>query len=145
LSEDHDPREFCDGVLEFAKAAGADYADVRVVDNGTESITVRTGKVEGLGRGSSYGFGVRVIADGAWGFAASPRVNLDEARRFAEEAVHTARASALTKRRDIVIAPVDVCVGSFKTDWAVNKAGRRAIATASSLTETWRSMMMALR
>lgn len=120
MTDNYDWKPFCESALEFARAAGADYADIRIVDSGAESIRVRTGKVEGLGRSSGFGFGVRVIADGAWGFAASPRIDPDEARRVAEEAVHTARAAAATRREDLVLAPVDVHVGSFETDWEVD-------------------------
>lgn len=120
VKEDHDWKEFCEKALEFARVAGASYADIRVIDGDSESITVRTGKVEGLGRSSSFGFGIRVIAEGAWGFAASPRATVEEARRVAEEAVRTARASAMTKRKDVVIGPMEVHVGEFKTDWEID-------------------------
>ncbi len=100
-----DPRQFCERVLERARQCGASYADVRILRRENEEIWLRTGKVEQLSRDSSFGFGVRVIVDGAWGFACSPNVTLEEADRVAEEAVRTARASATTKRKDIKLAP----------------------------------------
>lgn len=112
-----DPRQFCDRVLDCAQKLGASYADVRIVRRDGESIWLRTGKVESLNRDSSYGFGVRVIVDGAWGFACSPDVTFDDAKRIAEEAVRAARASASTKRKVICLAEVEPVVGSFNSSW----------------------------
>jgi TldD protein len=61
-----------------------------------------------------------VIFDGAWGFACSPNVTLDEAARVAEEAVRTARASATMKRKDVRLADVDPRVSSHCTDFKVD-------------------------
>jgi TldD protein len=80
--------------LDAAAAAGATYADVRVCDTATQGLTVRDGVVEGISSSDSVGFGVRVIADGAWGFASSSDLSADSARRVARQAVAIARASA---------------------------------------------------
>ena len=115
-----DPRQFCDRVLERAGKCGASYADVRIMRRENEHIWLRTGKVEQLSRDSSFGFGVRVIVDGAWGFACSPNVTLDEADRVAEEAARTARASASTKRQDVRLAEVEPHVGSYSSHFKVD-------------------------
>jgi len=115
-----DPRQFCDTVLERAARCGASYADVRIVRRENEEIWLRTGKVEQLSRDSSCGFGVRVIFDGAWGFACSPNLTLDEGARIADEAVRTARASASMKRKDVILADVDPRVGSYSMDFKVD-------------------------
>ena len=115
-----DPRQFCDRALERAKECGASYADVRILRRDSQEITLRTGKVEGLNRNSSYGFGVRVIVDGAWGFACSPNVTLDEAARIAEQAARTARASATMKRKNVRLADVEPHVGSYRSCWEVD-------------------------
>ncbi len=100
-------REFCASVIEAAKRAGASYADVRVTDSETQSISVRNGIVEGIESGASFGFGVRVIARGAWGFAASSEVTPEAAERAAREAVAIARASASVGAHYVSLAPVD--------------------------------------
>lgn len=111
-----DPKHFCAAVLDHARSLGASYADVRIVDRGSEEIVLRTGKVEHLDRNSSYGFGVRVIVDGAWGFSSSSQVIPEEAKRVVDEAVNIARASALLKHRNAVLAPVEVHEGSYAVD-----------------------------
>ena len=64
-------RDLTDRALDTASVLGAGYADVRVVRRRDESIDIKTGRVEGVASGESEGFGVRVLVDGAWGFASS--------------------------------------------------------------------------
>lgn len=115
-----DPRQFCEKVLARAKQRGASYADVRILRRDNEEICLRTGKVEELNRDSSVGFGVRAIVDGAWGFACSPTLTLEEAERVADEAVRTARASASAKRTDVNLAPVDPHAGEYSSAFKID-------------------------
>ncbi|HUQ16406.1 MAG TPA: DNA gyrase modulator, partial [Candidatus Saccharimonadales bacterium] len=57
--------------LDTARSRGASYADVRFVRRDTEDTMVKNGRLDSVDRGDSFGFGVRAIADGAWGYAAS--------------------------------------------------------------------------
>ncbi|MBM3500011.1 MAG: TldD/PmbA family protein, partial [Armatimonadetes bacterium] len=57
--------------VEVAQEAGAGYADARYVRTREERTSTRNGKVETLASTESRGLGVRVLVDGAWGFAAS--------------------------------------------------------------------------
>ena len=61
------------------------------------------------------GFGVRVIHSGVWGFASSPIVTEDEIRRIARMAVEVARASAIAKKTDVKLAPVQRYVDNYRT------------------------------
>ncbi|HEY7268563.1 MAG TPA: TldD/PmbA family protein, partial [Dehalococcoidia bacterium] len=81
--------------LDTARMRGAAYVDVRLVHFQSESVTVRNRKVEGLVVEENMGFGVRVIVDGYWGFAASNNLTAPEADRVAAQAVKIAKASAL--------------------------------------------------
>jgi TldD protein len=119
LKEGFDQRKFCEAVLEAARSAGASYADVRIVKRESQGIALRTGKVEGLGHSLDLGFGVRVIADGAWGFAASPTLTIEEGKLVAEEAVRIAKASATAKRRDVHLSPIEPVEGSFANEWKI--------------------------
>ncbi len=70
--------------LNAAQQFGASYADVRVMERTTEGIDVKNGRVEGVSSATSSGFNVRVIVNGAWGFASSARLELAEAERVAK-------------------------------------------------------------
>jgi TldD protein len=61
------------------------------------------------------GFGVRVIHSGVWGFASSPIVTEDEIRRIARMAAEVARASAIAKRQDVRLTPVEAYVANHIT------------------------------
>ena len=87
--------------LDTATQRGAAYADVRTVRRKDEQLTVKSGRVEGVSLGETEGFGVRVLVDGAWGFASSSLMTAPEADRVAALAVRIARASA-TALRDAV-------------------------------------------
>jgi len=91
--------------VDTATAQGASYADCRIIFTEIEAITVKNGVVGNLSLGENIGFGVRVIVNGAWGFASSPELSPDNIDRVAGEAVRVAKASAMLKADDVRIAP----------------------------------------
>lgn len=108
-------REIIERALNVAQLRGATYADARVVRREDESISVKNGIVEALGHGRDQGFGVRVIAGGAWGFASSAVLTTAEAERVAALAVSIAQASALFKMQDVDLGPPVVSRGEYHT------------------------------
>ncbi len=86
-------QEIIDAFLNAAELKKADYGDIRAIQSRREELTVRDGKVEDLAQASGEGFGVRVLVDGRWGFAASREVTPAEVATIAEQAVRIARAS----------------------------------------------------
>ncbi|MCC6318783.1 MAG: TldD/PmbA family protein [Gemmatimonadaceae bacterium] len=91
--------------LEAAKAAGASYADVRISRNRTQNVFTRERRVQGVQDNETFGFGVRVLVNGAWGFAASSVITPDEIARVARQAARQAQASRITQLRPIALAP----------------------------------------
>jgi TldD protein len=112
--------EITDRALDTAAARGASYADVRVVRRRQESIDVKTGRLAGVLSHETEGFGVRVLVDGAWGFASSHRLAAGEADRVAAEAIRIARASATATRHPVVLDDRVPARGSFETPIAVD-------------------------
>lgn len=100
-------RDIIAAALDAAALSGATYADARVVDSLHEEISVANGRVEGIESGASFGLGVRVIAEGAWGFASTSIVTADSAVATARQAVAIAKASALVSRDPVRLTPVD--------------------------------------
>ena len=114
-----------DRALNLAQVQGATYADMRVVRRQTQNITVKNGVVEALSDGESQGFGVRVVVDGAWGFASSALLAPAEVDRVTALAVQIARTSALFKIDDVVLGPTVAHTGTYETPvewdpWAVS-------------------------
>jgi TldD protein len=101
--------------LAAATKAGATYADVRVVRIRRENVATREDRVERVSANDEYGVGVRVIAGGAWGFAATPIVTSAEAERVAQTAVAIAKANAPLMKRPVALAPVPANVDVWQT------------------------------
>ncbi len=110
-------------LIDHLKKKKVDYADIRHQRSSTEDIMVKNGNVEGLSRNDDQGFGIRVIKDGAWGFAASSILNSDEMKRVAETAIEIARASALTKREDVRLTPTEIYQDSYKSGYDIDPFG----------------------
>src|ERR1700761_7292440 len=104
-----------DVALREAKKYKATYADIRIVRLRDQRIGLRLSPERGTGKtlsvpmvseNSSFGFGVRVIVNGAWGFASSPIVTAEEIAAITNEAVIIAKANASIQSRPIQLAPV---------------------------------------
>jgi TldD protein len=91
--------------LNTAAQRGASYADARIADDRHRSLSTKNGKVGGASVSESFGFGMRVIADGAWGFAASDDLSRAAVETTAAHAVEIAKASSRVKQHDIQLAP----------------------------------------
>jgi TldD protein len=88
---------------------------VRVVRRQDENLTVKSGRVEAVSMGETEGFGVRVLVDGAWGFASSSRLGAAEVDRVAGLAVRIARASATALRDRVQLDERPPAVGRYET------------------------------
>ncbi|RZA23437.1 MAG: TldD/PmbA family protein, partial [Lysobacteraceae bacterium] len=133
--------------LNAATKAGASYADVRIGRYLNQFITTRDLNVENVANTESAGIGVRVIAGGAYGFAATSDMSADGIANAARQAVAIAKANAKLQSEPVRLAPVkgvgDVSWATpIKKDWrtvpikekadlliAANKAGMDGGAT----------------
>ena len=124
-------REWSTLALQEAKRLGCSYADIRFTLNRSHGLFVRNGQLRsaaGQGDGNfgnvgdtdTYGFGVRVIHGGVWGFASSPIVTPEEIRRVTGIAADVARASAVAKKIDVRLAPVPAYDTFWETPITVN-------------------------
>jgi TldD protein len=99
-----DKKQLADVALNAARARGASYADVRIGRYLNQFINGRETKIQNITTTESYGVGVRVIADGTWGFAATQDVTPDGIQRAAEQAVAIAKADARLQREPVELA-----------------------------------------
>ncbi|MBX3191693.1 MAG: TldD/PmbA family protein [Labilithrix sp.] len=123
--------------LDAAKRGGASYADVRIVRRRTEQITTREDHVVSVGFGETYGVGVRVIVDGAWGFAATPTVSGASAESAAASAVAIARAARPALKRPVALAPAPVEKGAWKTPMRIDPFEVPLAEKAQYLLDLW--------
>jgi TldD protein len=101
-----DKKHLADVALNAARAKGATYADIRIGRYLNQFIITREKEIQNVVNTESYGFGIRVVADGTWGFAASSLVNADDIARAAEQAVAIAKANARFQTEPVQLAPV---------------------------------------
>lgn len=101
--------------LERAKSLGASYSDIRIIQLKIEDITVRNGTIGGIRQEESFGFGVRVICDGCWGFAASNSVIKEEIAEITAKACDMAKANAILKKADVRLSGEDVHEATWQT------------------------------
>jgi len=91
--------------LNTAALRGASYADTRIVDDRSRALSTKNGKIGSASDGESLGIGIRVIVDGAWGFAASADLSRSAVEATAARATDIAKASARVKQHDVQLAP----------------------------------------
>jgi len=126
--------------LDTATQRGATYADVRIVRRKDQSVNVKAGQVDGVSLGESEGLGVRVLVDGAWGFASSGRMDGAEADRVAGQAVRIARASARHNQKPVVLDERPPAEGRYGTPVTEDPFEVPIDGTVDTLLEAERAM-----
>jgi TldD protein len=108
-------RDLADAALASARQAGATYADIRINRYRNQFIFTRDRRVQSIVNTEDFGFGVRVIAEGTWGFASSSNVTKDEIARVAGQAVTIAKANKGINVEPVRLAPVEAFNASWNT------------------------------
>jgi TldD protein len=99
-------KRLADAALNAAKSGGAAYTDVRIGRYLNQFVITREDKVQNIVNTESYGVGVRVIADGCWGFAAIVDAkNEADTAKAAQQAVAIAKANARLQKEPVQLAP----------------------------------------
>jgi len=101
--------------LDLAVQRGASYADVRAAERRTEDLLVKNGQPERSTLEESAGLGVRVLADGAWGFAASSDLSVEALATTVDRALEAARAASHIQVELLHLLPRSGEVGVYAT------------------------------
>jgi TldD protein len=99
-------KQLADVALNAAKSNGATYADVRIGRYLNQFVVTRENKVQNVVNTESFGTGVRVIANGTWGFASTNDVTPEGMAKAARQAVGIAKANAKLQKEPVTLAPV---------------------------------------
>jgi TldD protein len=113
-------RELVNHALDMANLKRADYADIRVARRQFEEIAVKNGKLNALTRDEDMGFGIRVLFQGAWGFACSSKVARKEMERAFNQAWKMARESSRVKDKKVLLAPRPPTVARYQTPLSID-------------------------
>ncbi len=106
--------------VEKARAAGATYADARGVVCRQQEISTKNGAPEALSDATDQGLGIRVIAEGAWGFASTASPRVDDMEAAAELAVRIAKASAGLFPRRVELSRLRPVQAEWSSEWEVD-------------------------
>lgn len=98
-------KQLADAGLNTAKSAGASYADVRIGRYLNQFVITRENRVINVANTESFGVGIRVIANGCWGFAATNEVTKEGIAKAAQRAVAVAKANAKLGSAPVQLAP----------------------------------------
>lgn len=98
-------KHLADIALNTAKSLGATYTDIRIGRYLNQFITTRESKVQNIVSSESFGAGIRVIANGTWGFSATNTVSVDGIKKAAQQAVAIAKANSKFQKEPVRLAP----------------------------------------
>jgi TldD protein len=113
-------KEIASWALNTATQRGASYADARIVNDRQRALMTKNGTVAHAADSESLGIGVRVITNGAWGFASTDDLRQEAVERAAAQAVSIAQASARVKEQDLRLAPERPAVADWTTPHQVD-------------------------
>jgi TldD protein len=125
--------ELATAAVEAALAAGAQYADARIMVVRYESMSAKNRTVEDLTQTETAGVGVRALIGSSWGFQSTPELTAAAARRAGEQAAEIARASARVAGPALVLAPAPVVEASWSNDWLVHPLDDVSISERADL------------
>ena len=98
-------KKLADVALNAAKSSGATYCDVRIGRYLRQFVVTREDKVQNVVNTESTGIGIRVIAKGSWGFAATSDLSNDAVAKATAQAVAIAKANARLRSEPVQLAP----------------------------------------
>lgn len=113
-------KDLAQWALDMIASAGAEYGDVRFACYRRQNLYTEDERVAHLSDSEDRGFGVRVIVQGAWGFAGSDRLTKAEVERVTRQALEIARASATALIRPVRLVPEPARQESFRTPYQVD-------------------------
>ena len=102
--------------LDYLIGKKVEYADIRKISCLSEGIQVKNGNVESMACDEDQGFGIRIIANGAWGFASSSILSATEMKRVADKALEIAKASSITKKEPLRLAPTEIHTDKYTSE-----------------------------
>ncbi|KAA1243256.1 TldD/PmbA family protein [Aquimarina sp. RZ0] len=99
-------KKLADVALNTAKTLGASYADARIGRYLNQYVFTREDKVQNVVNTESFGIGIRVVANGTWGFASTNNVSDAGIKKATEQAVAIAKANSKIQKVPVKLAPV---------------------------------------
>ena len=125
-------KDLADAALKTGKDGGASYVDIRLNRYRQQAVFAREAHIQNATTQERYGFGVRVLVDGVWGFAASMKVTKDDVARITAQALAIAKANKILSTERIELVQVPKVIDTWQTP-ITKDPFRIAVATKADL------------
>ncbi|MHA1303432.1 MAG: TldD/PmbA family protein [Candidatus Heimdallarchaeaceae archaeon] len=112
--------EIIEKAIEKAELKGASFAEARIFSFDNESLSIRNGQIETIGRNHDKGYGVRVIKNGAWGFASSAEIDIQTIDNVVNAAIKEAEATSRMIRKPVELTEEPIIKDVYKTPYKIN-------------------------
>ncbi len=113
-------KQIAEWALNIASQKGTSYAGARAVSDRSRALSTKNGRVGSASDAESQGIGIRVLADGAWGFAACDDLSRASVEATAARAVEIAKASARVKKENVRMAAEKPVVAEWATPYKID-------------------------
>jgi len=115
-------RELIERTVEQAKRKGAEFADLRIAKGNQTAVKVEDGRADKISHSLVNGAGLRVLVDGAWGFASTNRISSKALQQCADDAVAMAHAASSSVTERGVVAEVEPNDAKVSASYQINPA-----------------------
>ena len=113
-------KDLVENILSLARLKKVDYADVRIVRRQKEEVAVKNGEIVALTWDADFGFGIRVLFQGAWGFACSSKVDKKEGEKTFHRAWKISREGSRIQPKKISFPLAPPVVARYQTPISIN-------------------------
>ncbi len=107
-------------VIRTAARKGVDFADLRITDSTNTSIMVQDGRADKISAGEALGAGLRVLVDGAWGFAPTNNIAERQLLQALDDAIAMARTAAPSVTDPGMVAQIEPVEASVRTEYKID-------------------------
>jgi TldD protein len=112
--------DFCKKAVEIASKYKCDFGDIRIIETRSQNISVKNSEIGNIDDSTTLGFGVRILLNGAWGFASNNKISFKEIEKTTLHAVNIAKASASLKEKRVRLVPEPVYKDVWQTPFILD-------------------------
>jgi TldD protein len=106
--------------LDAVARRGVTYADARAVEIREREVTTKNGQAGNVSGTESAGLGIRVLAFGCWGFAATDDLTHDGIDSAAALALDIARSGTAARKTEVALAPEEKYEAAWVSPYSVD-------------------------
>lgn len=115
-------REQLERLREEALRRRVDFAEMRYAAVRSSSLLLQDGRADRAGMGEHAGIGIRVLWQGAWGFASAESPRYSDWKQSLSAAIEMAKVSASRRPGPVTLAEAPAMVDEVRSSYAIDPA-----------------------